>query len=53
MRLRCHYPLGILWRMDRVRYARGEGEMMAEHPEPLLTVAEVAELLRMSREWVY
>ena len=27
LRLRCHYPLGILWRMDRVRYARGEGEM--------------------------
>ena len=30
LRLRCHYPLGIVWRVDRVRYARGEGMKRVE-----------------------
>jgi len=29
LRLRCHYPLGILWRVDRMRYGRGEGGVMS------------------------
>ena len=38
--------------MDRVRYARDEGGVMADHPEPLMTVAEVAEYLRVSPAFV-